>query len=117
MATLKSGAALARVPGNELFAIRDLCSTVAGEHHPDRVPLQSASPRGLHMTSLPQTRQRTIPAQDGRRTSRETSPAREAPSPARARQALPAVDPSTVFGCVDWFLYPDATAEAQAERA
>lgn len=71
------------------------------------------------MTSLPQTRQRTLLAQDGRRTSRESSAAQEASGPARgrARQALPAVDPSTVFGCVDWFLYPDAAAEAQAERA
>ncbi|MGH8301909.1 MAG: hypothetical protein ACRET5_10635 [Steroidobacteraceae bacterium] len=77
------------------------------------------------MTSLPQTRQRTLPAQDGRlRTQRESSATQEASSPARgrARQALPAVDPATVFGCVDWFLYPDqaagrAAAEAQAERA
>lgn len=76
------------------------------------------------MTSLPQTRQRNFPAQDSRRrTLRDTSTS-EATGPARgrAKQALPAVDPSTVFGCVDWFLYPDqavgrSSAEAQSKRA
>jgi len=77
------------------------------------------------MTSLPQTRQRNFPAQDSRR---RTSPAvpgtTESSSGAacgRARQALPAVDPSMAFGCVDWFLYPDqavgrSAAESQAQR-
>lgn len=51
------------------------------------------------MTSLPQTQQRTFAAQDGRR---RTSPV-----------APPAAAPSQEFGCVDWFLYPDA-AEAEA---
>lgn len=60
------------------------------------------------MASLPQTRQRNVAAQESRR--RSTTPAPGSPqgsAPARARQGLPAVDPSTAFGCVDWFLYPD----------
>ena len=74
------------------------------------------------MTSLPQTRQRTLPAQDGRRrTSNAGSPETTGSAQDRARQALPAVDPSTAFGCVDWFLYPDqavgrSAAEAQSQR-
>ena len=59
------------------------------------------------MTSLPQTRQRNFPAQDGRRRTTPASGSPEGSAPARARQSVPAVDPSTVFGCVDWFLYPD----------
>ena len=76
------------------------------------------------MTSLPQTRQQTFPAQDGRRRTSPTATPSEASSSARgrARQALPTVDPSMVFGCVDWFLYPDqavghSVAEAQAKGA
>jgi hypothetical protein len=57
------------------------------------------------MTSVPQTRQRIAAAQEGRR--RAMPVAGEGSAPARARQSAPAVDPSTVFGCVDWFLYPD----------
>jgi hypothetical protein len=58
------------------------------------------------MTSTPQTRQRNLPAQDSRR--RNPAPVgTEGSAPARARQTPPAVDPSTAFGCVDWFLYPD----------
>lgn len=53
------------------------------------------------MTSLPQTRRRPLPAQDG-----PPAPA-QGSGPARARQSLPALDPAIVFGCVDWFLYPD----------
>jgi hypothetical protein len=74
------------------------------------------------MTSLPQTRQRTFPAQDGRRrTPNAGSPEVSGPARGRARQALPAVDPSTAFGCVDWFLYPDqavgrSAAETQSPR-
>jgi hypothetical protein len=26
----------------------------------------------------------------------------------------PAVDPSSAYGCVDWYLYPDAVAESVA---
>ena len=73
------------------------------------------------MTASPQTQQRALQAQEGRR--RMTSAISEASGPARerARQALPAVDSSTAFGCVDWFLYPDqavgrSAAEAQATR-
>jgi hypothetical protein len=76
------------------------------------------------MTSLPQTRQRTLPAQDGRsRTSFVPgTPEAFSPARARARQTLPVVDPSTAFGCVDWFLYPDqavgrSAAEAQVKGA
>jgi hypothetical protein len=70
------------------------------------------------MTSLPQTQQRTLAVQDGRRrtppaAAHETTGAARS----RARQALPAVDPSQEFGCVDWFLYPDAAAaEAKVKR-
>lgn len=69
------------------------------------------------MTSLPQTHQRNFPAQDGRR--RTVTGTAEASGRAKA---LPAVDPSTAFGCVDWFLYPDqavgrSAAESQAKRA
>jgi len=74
------------------------------------------------MTSLPQTR--TLPAQEGRRRTSLPTGTPEASSPARgrARQALPAVDPSTAFGCVDWFLYPDqavgrSAAESQSKGA
>ena len=77
------------------------------------------------MTSLPQTRQRTLPAQDSRRRTSPAVPGTTESSGAargRARQALPAVDPSMAFGCVDWFLYPDqavgrSAAESQAKRA
>ena len=72
------------------------------------------------MTSLPQTRQRTFPAQDSR--CRTTPVVPRTPDGSRAaQQALSAVDPSTAFGCVDWFLYPDeaasrSAAEVQAKR-
>jgi hypothetical protein len=76
------------------------------------------------MTSLPQTHTWTLPAQDGRRRTPPavTMPEVSGPARGRARQALPAVDPSTVFGCVDWFLYPDqavgrSAAEAQVKGA
>jgi hypothetical protein len=72
------------------------------------------------MTSLPQTQQRTFAVQDGRRRTSPVAPASGASGAARSRgrQALPAIDPSQEFGCVDWFLYPDtAAAEAQAKRA
>jgi len=61
------------------------------------------------MTSSPQTRQRNIPAQESRRrtASNATSASADGSAAARARQSAPALDPSTVFGCVDWFLYPD----------
>jgi hypothetical protein len=72
------------------------------------------------MTSLPQTQQRTFVVQDSHRRAPPAIPASEASGAARARsrQGLPAVDASKEFGCVDWFLYPDAAAaEAQAKRA
>jgi hypothetical protein len=76
------------------------------------------------MTSLPQTHQRTLPAQDGRRrTSPAATPSDTSSSVrGRARETLPTVDPSMAFGCVDWFLYPDpavghSAAEAQAQGA
>ncbi len=61
------------------------------------------------MTSLPQTHRLAPQAQEGRRTPPIAPPAPEvcAAGRGRSRQALPAVDPSTAFGCVDWFLYPD----------
>lgn len=76
------------------------------------------------MASLPQTQQRTYSAQDGRRRTAPVvpgTPEASGSSRSRARQALPAVDPSTAFGCVDWFLYPDeavgrSAAEAQVKR-
>jgi hypothetical protein len=74
------------------------------------------------MTSLTQTR--TLPAQEGRRRTPSLAAAPETNGPARgrARQALPAIDPSTVFGCVDWYLYPDqavgrSAAETQVKSA
>ena len=69
------------------------------------------------MTSLPQTRQWTFTAQDGRRRMTSGSGSAEGSAPARARQTLPAVDPSTVFGCVDWFLYPQQAAGRSATEA
>lgn len=71
------------------------------------------------MTSLPQT-QLSFAVQDGRRRTSPIIPAAATSAMARARgrQVLPAVNPSQEFGCVDWFLYPDAaTAEARAQRA
>ncbi|HEV2443533.1 MAG TPA: hypothetical protein VGT07_13495 [Steroidobacteraceae bacterium] len=75
------------------------------------------------MASLPQTQQRTYSGQDGRRRTAPVVPGTPegSGSRSRARQALPAVDPSTAFGCVDWFLYPDeavgrSAAEAQVKR-
>jgi hypothetical protein len=60
------------------------------------------------MTSRPQTRQRNQPAQDNRRLpATPITGSLEGSAPARARQSLPGVDPSSAFGCVDWFLYPD----------
>lgn len=72
------------------------------------------------MTSLPQTQQRSFAVQDGRRRTQPIVAAAGALGAARprGRQALPAVDPSKEFGCVDWFLYPESpAAEAQAKRA
>ncbi|HEX5458870.1 MAG TPA: hypothetical protein VFX20_02780 [Steroidobacteraceae bacterium] len=76
------------------------------------------------MTSLPQTHQRTFTAQDSRRRSLPVVPSTPESSGNardRLRQALPAVDPSNAFGCVDWFLYPDqvvgrSAAEVQVAR-
>jgi hypothetical protein len=62
------------------------------------------------MTSPPQRQQRNAPAENSRGLawSADASSLAEgaAGGRARARQALPAVDPAQVFGCVDWFLYP-----------
>lgn len=72
------------------------------------------------MTSSPQTQQRTFAVQDGRRRTPPAVPAAGTAGAVRSRgrQALPAVDPSQEFGCVDWFLYPEAAAaEAQSKRA
>lgn len=59
------------------------------------------------MKSLPQTQRRNHPAQDNRPRAAPITVTVEGSAPARARQVLPAVDPSSAFGCVDWFLYPD----------
>lgn len=71
------------------------------------------------MTALPQTRPSISPAED---SSSRSWPADIVPAAAessgargRARQMLPALDPSTVFGCVDWFLYPQAKPRAGAQ--
>lgn len=69
------------------------------------------------MTSSPQTRQWTFTAQDSRRRATPVGAGAEGSAPARARQTLPAVDPSMVFGCVDWFLYPDEAAGRSAAEA
>ena len=68
------------------------------------------------MTSSPQTRQRNFPARESRRrTAANVTPATtDGSAPARARQSPPAVDPSIVFGCVDWFLYPDQAVGGSA---
>lgn len=69
------------------------------------------------MTSSAQTRQWNFAAQDGRRSSTSASAGAGGFVPARARQTLPAVDPSTVFGCVDWFLYPEQAPGRSATEA
>jgi hypothetical protein len=68
------------------------------------------------MTSSPQTRQRNLPAQESRRrsASNATSASADGSASARVRQSPPAVDPSSVFGCVDWFLYPDQAVGGSA---
>lgn len=70
------------------------------------------------MTSLPQTHQRSFSAQDGRRRTPPVvaTPDSSGTASDRAREALPAVDPSSAYGCVDWFLYPDqATGRSATE--
>lgn len=74
------------------------------------------------MTSLPQMHQRTLTAQDSRRrsppvVSSNPEAASGSAGGGRARQTLPAVDPSNAFGCVDWFLYPDQAAGRSAAEA
>jgi len=71
------------------------------------------------MTSLPQTRQRALTAQESRGRTSTVSVTAESSATVRERikQALPAIDPSSAFGCVDWFLYPDqAVGRSVAER-
>jgi hypothetical protein len=120
MATPKAGVGFA---GGGLTAISSLYSARRGAQYHRVVTLDrylAVCIRGFHMTSLPQTQQRTFVIQDSRR---RTPPAVPAPGAAgasrnRLRQALPAIDPSKEFGCVDWFLYPDtAAAEPQARAS
>ena len=70
------------------------------------------------MTSLPQAPQRSLTAQESRRRTPSVLPAGPEASGSsagpRPRQGLPAVDPSSAFGCVDWFLYPDQAAGRSA---
>jgi len=71
------------------------------------------------MTAPPQTHQQISPGQDGSERSWPkgifpVAPECSGGSRDRARPILPAVDASTVFGCVDWFLYPEAEARAAA---
>lgn len=73
------------------------------------------------MTSMAQTNTRS--SAEGRRRTQPVPGTSEVSGAAkgRARQALPAVDASTAFGCVDWFLYPEqavgrSATETQAER-
>ena len=128
-ATLKHGSSLARATQrHELGRFRTCIPMWPGSIITELSHLTSilavCTPRGYHMTSVPQTRQRSFPAQDSRRRTASTVPGSPETSGAargRARQALPAVDPSTAFGCVDWFLYPDqavgrSAAESQANR-
>jgi hypothetical protein len=109
-----------------MTALSGLSSAAAGEHDHDVVtfgfyPLQSASWSGFHMTSSPQTQPRNFAGLDSRRRNTPVVPGAAAMSGAaarHAREALPAVDPSQEYGCVDWFLYPDdAQAEAKLKRA
>lgn len=72
------------------------------------------------MTSMKQTHPRY--SADGRRRTPAAPGGPDTSGKGRARPALPAVDASTAFGCVDWFLYPEqaagrSSAEAQAKRA
>src|SRR5581483_11856962 len=73
---------------------------------------------GNRMTSLPQTRSRTLTAQESRRRTPPVLPGAPevtgSSAGVRTRQGLPAVDPSSVFGCVDWFQYPDQAAGRSA---
>ncbi len=69
------------------------------------------------MTSFPQTRQRDLLAEDSRRPITPAPGDPEGSAPGRVRQTLPAVDPSSVFGCVDWFLYPDQSVGGSATEA
>ena len=76
------------------------------------------------MTSLPQTHQRTITAQESRRRGPPAVAVPGIPEASgsrageRPRPGLPAVDPSSAFGCVDWFQYPDQlNGRASAARA
>lgn len=74
------------------------------------------------MTSPPQTHQRTLAAQESRRRTPPAVPGIPEASGSRAgerpRPGLPAVDPSSAFGCVDWFQYPDQlNGRASAARA
>jgi hypothetical protein len=67
------------------------------------------------MTSLAQTQQHNGPAEDSRDLAWRTSVSPAAHATARGdRETLPAVDPSKVFGCVDWFLYPEPELRAKA---
>jgi hypothetical protein len=68
------------------------------------------------MTALPQTHRRISQAQEGRRRIASANPESSGAVKGRARQALPTIDSSTAFGCVDWFLYPDqAVGRSAAE--
>ena len=69
------------------------------------------------MTASPQTQQRNFQAQEGRRRTASVISEASGPARDRARQALPAVDSSTAFGCVDWFLYPDQSVGRSAAEA
>jgi hypothetical protein len=67
------------------------------------------------MTAQPQTLPDHVPAQDRWPAGIfPAAPDTSGGAPGSARQMLPALDASTVFGCVDWFLYPEADARAAA---
>ncbi|HTX04980.1 MAG TPA: hypothetical protein VMD06_04065 [Steroidobacteraceae bacterium] len=62
------------------------------------------------MTSPPQTQQRNAPGENSRGLAcKDASALTEGATGGRprGRLALPAIDPAQVFGCVDWFLYPE----------
>jgi hypothetical protein len=74
------------------------------------------------MTSLPQTHQRTFTAQESRRRTPPVPGIPEVSGNCAAerttRQGPPAIDPSSAYGCVDWFQYPDQlSGRAPAGRA
>jgi hypothetical protein len=127
MATLKLSrhrlaARPAPVPADDgAEAMSGLCSARAEAHH--RSVTFETYPavcirRDFHMTAQPQIHPDPAPAQD--RSPAGIFPAAPAAADTSGgargglRQMPPALDASTVFGCVDWFLYPEAESRTAA---